>query len=80
VHEAGEATRAVAALFDLTAVGVNPVAKSTRFWVGSSTTRTWSQPMPKWRSAGSAPAPAGTVLVDGVEHDKVVAETVHLGD
>ena len=52
-HEPHEAARAVAALLDLAAVGVeDPVAESRlgRI-VGASTTSTWSQPTPKRRSA-----------------------------
>jgi hypothetical protein len=53
MDEAHEAARAVAALLDLAAVGVeDAVAEidARRGWL-RSTTRIWSQPTPKWRSA-----------------------------
>ena len=53
-HEHDEAARAVAALLDLAAVGVeDAVAEVGVRGVGRSTTSTWSQPTPKRRSASA---------------------------
>ena len=62
-HEDDEAARAVAALLDFAAVGVeDPVAKvDVRAACGRSTTSTWSQPTPKRRSARRATRAAASV-------------------
>src|SRR5205807_1894099 len=52
VQERGNATRAVAALLDLVAVGVeNPVEHRRAARRGRSSTSAWSKPMPVRRSA-----------------------------
>ena len=47
---------------------------------GGSSTISWSQPMPVWRSAKARAAPIADreLAAAGVEHDKIVAEPVHL--
>ena len=76
-HEHDEAARAVAALLDLAAVGVeDPVAEIGVVAARGSTTSTWSQPTPKRRSA-SARICAGVSVerrARRVDDDEVVAE------
>jgi hypothetical protein len=56
MDEADEAARAIAALLDLAAIGIeNPVAEiDIRPESAFSTSKIWSQPTPKWRSAKKA--------------------------
>jgi hypothetical protein len=81
MNETHEAARAVAALLDLAAVGVeDAIAEIDARLPACSTSRIWSQPMPKWRSASrrSCCWRQFDRLANAVEHDKVVAESVHL--
>jgi hypothetical protein len=82
-HELQEAARAVAAMLDLVTVGVvDHVLEVDAAASGDGRTlRIWSAPTPKWRSAekpvvGRAQSQRAAGLV---QHDEVVARTLHLG-
>jgi hypothetical protein len=82
MDEAHEAARAIAALLDLAAVGIEDAiaeidtrrAGARRSATGRSRRRNGGRP-------ASAPGPASArSLVDGVEDDEIVAQAMHFGE
>ena len=82
-HEPGEAARTIAALLDFTAVGVvDAIAKINigipgRFDHEHLVTADAAATVSELADMGCAQL---TALADQVEHDKVIAEAVHLGE
>ena len=83
-EQPGDAAGGIAAGLGLAAVGVEDAHRTPAppEWRAGSITISWSQPMPVWRSASARAAAAidRERFAARVEHDKIVAEPVHLAE
>ena len=83
MHEAHEAARAVAALLDLAAVGVEDAVAEVDVVAGGRLDQQDLVAADAEVAVGDAAALLGGErdgLADAVEHDEVVAEAVHFGE